>query len=103
MYYTLIYLIFFIFFKGNFQFMKLEKYLSGLKGMKSRPDIVILVGQNHEMNAVKECLKLQIPIITILDTNCDPDMTDFAVPANDDSVGSVSLILNAFSKAINIV
>jgi small subunit ribosomal protein S2 len=71
--------------------------------MKSRPDIVILVGQNNEMNAVKECLKLKIPIITILDTNCDPDITDFAVPANDDSSVSVLLILKEFSKAINII
>jgi small subunit ribosomal protein S2 len=71
--------------------------------MKSLPDIVILIGQDHEMNAVKECLKLKIPIITILDTNCDPDMTNLAVPANDDSVASVALILNEFSKAINVI
>ena len=69
--------------------------------MKSVPDIVILVGQNRELNAVKECIKLNISLITILDTNCDPTLTDFLVPANDDSVASVSLILNEFSKSIS--
>lgn len=68
--------------------------------MKSVPDVVILVGQSRELNAVKECLKLNITLITILDTNCDPTLTDFLVPANDDSVSSVSLILNEFSRAI---
>ena len=85
------------------QFYKLEKYLSGIKDMKAIPDIVILVGQNNDINAVKECLKLGITIITILDTNCDPDLTDFAIPANDDSVASIALILNELSKAINLI
>jgi small subunit ribosomal protein S2 len=70
--------------------------------MKSIPDIVILVGQLRELNAVKECLKLNITLVTILDTNCDPMLTDFLVPANDDSVSSVSLILNEFSRSIKL-
>lgn len=65
------------------------------------PDIVILVGQNREINAVKECLKLGVTIITILDTNCDPTLTDLLIPANDDSISSVSLILNVLSDSIN--
>jgi small subunit ribosomal protein S2 len=64
------------------------------------PDIVILVGQNREINAVKECLKLGVIIITILDTNCDPTLTDLLIPANDDSISSVSLILNVLSDSI---
>lgn len=68
--------------------------------MPGVPDVVILVGQQRELNAVKECIKLGIPLITILDTNCDPTLTDLLVPANDDSVASVSLILNEFTKAI---
>lgn len=68
--------------------------------MKNVPDVVILVGQNRELNAVKECLKLGITLITVLDTNCDPTLTDYLVPANDDSISSVSLILNEFSRAI---
>ncbi len=75
--------------------------MSGVKDMSSLPDIVILVGQLRELNAVKECVKLGIPLITILDTNCDPTLTDLLVPANDDSVASVSLILNEFSKALS--
>jgi small subunit ribosomal protein S2 len=68
--------------------------------MPSVPDIVILVGQKRELNAIKECIKLGITLVTILDTNCDPTLTDFLVPANDDSVASVSLILNEFCQAI---
>ena len=69
--------------------------------MKSLPDVVIVVGQIREINAVKECLKLSIPLVSILDTNCDPTLTEYLVPANDDSVSSVTLILNEFTKAIN--
>lgn len=68
--------------------------------MQSLPDVVILVGQVRELNAVKECLKLGITLVTILDTNCDPMLTDLLIPANDDSVSSVSLILNELSKSI---
>lgn len=69
--------------------------------MSKVPDIVILVGQPREMNAVKECIKLGITLITILDTNCDPTLTDLLVPANDDSIASVSLILESFSESIS--
>lgn len=68
--------------------------------MSKLPDIVILVGQNKDLNAVKECLKLNIPIVSILDTNCDPTLTNFIIPANDDSVSSVGLLLNELSKSI---
>lgn len=57
--------------------LKLEKNLSGIRNMKKVPDAVIIIGQNKEMNAVKECIKLGIPTITILDTNCDPTLTEF--------------------------
>lgn len=70
--------------------------------MNNLPDIVIIVGQMREIIAVKECIKLGIPLITILDTNCDPSLTDFFVPANDDSISSISLILNYFCNAINL-
>jgi len=79
---------------------RLEKYLIGIKNMSEIPDIVIVVGQHKEINAIKECLKLGVCIITILDTNCDPTITDFLVPANDDSIPSVSLIINSFSDAL---
>lgn len=70
--------------------------------MNTLPDIVIIVGQMKEIIAVKECMKLGIPLIIILDTNCDPSLTDFFVPANDDSISSVSFILSYFCNAINL-
>lgn len=68
--------------------------------MSVLPDVVVIIGQISELNAVKECLKLGITMVTVVDTNCDPTITDFMVPANDDSVSSISLILNAFSNAL---
>lgn len=79
---------------------RLEKYFGGLKNMKKRPDIVIIVGQLRELNAAKECQKLGIRTITILDTNCDPTLTDFVIPGNDDSVGSVALLLNELTESL---
>lgn len=81
---------------------KLERYFLGLLNMNNLPDVVILIGQHRELNAVKECIKLKIPLITILDTNCDPTLTDFLVPANDDSISSVSLILEEFCNSIRV-
>ena len=69
--------------------------------MESLPDIVILIGQKRELVAVKECLKLKITLISLLDTNCNPALTNFIIPANDDSISSVSLILNELCLSIN--
>ena len=80
--------------------MKLEKFFGGLKNMRTTPDIVVLVGQPKELNAVKECNKLGIRTITLLDTNCDPSLADLVIPANDDSIRSVELILNELKEAI---
>jgi small subunit ribosomal protein S2 len=65
------------------------------------PNIVILIGQDKEINAVKECIKVGVTTVTILDTNCDPTLTKFFIPANDDSISSVSLILRVLSDSIN--
>ncbi len=81
---------------------RLEKNLSGLKTMTSIPDVVIIIGQLEEMNAVKECKKLNLRSITILDTDCNPTLTDLFIPANDDSVSSLKIILNEFVEAITI-
>jgi small subunit ribosomal protein S2 len=78
----------------------MEKYFGGIKSMTKVPDIVILIGQMKDLTAVKECLKLGVPLITILDTNCDPTLTNFLIPANDDSIASVSLIINEITKSI---
>lgn len=79
---------------------KLQKYLGGLRTMKTRPDIVIIVGQREELNAVYECQKLGLRNITILDTDCDPTLADLFVPGNDDSLASLQLLLNEFVIAI---
>jgi small subunit ribosomal protein S2 len=80
---------------------RLQKYLGGLKNMISIPDIVIIIGQVEEINAVRECRKLGIKNITILDTDCNPTLADLFIPANDDSVASLQIILNEFLEAIN--
>ena len=80
---------------------RLQKYLGGLKNMISIPDIVIIIGQVEEINAVRECRKLGIKSITILDTDCNPSLADLFIPANDDSVASLQIILNEFLEAIN--
>nr|YP_009519096.1 ribosomal protein S2 [Callipsygma wilsonis]AYC65008.1 ribosomal protein S2 [Callipsygma wilsonis] len=77
-----------------------SKNLEGVQTMYELPDIIIIVGQQKEINLVKECKKLEIPCVTILDTNCNPSLTNFFIPANDDSLRSVSFILNQLSKAI---
>jgi small subunit ribosomal protein S2 len=79
---------------------KLEKFFGGVKTMTKLPDIVILVGQPREINAIKECNKLGVRTITILDTNCDPALADLFIPANDDSIRSVELILGELTEAI---
>ena len=79
---------------------RLEKYLGGVKDMVRVPDVVIVVGQPEEMNAVMECRKLGIRTVTVLDTNCDPTVADLFVPANDDSATSLRVILQAFLDAI---
>lgn len=79
---------------------KLRQQLEGIKEMENLPDIVILVDQKREMTAVKECRKLGIPIVSILDTNCDPDLIDIPIPGNDDAVRSIKLILNSLTDSI---
>lgn len=79
---------------------RLEKYLGGLKGMTQLPDVVIIVGQSEEINAVLEAQKLGITTISVLDTDCNPTLSDFFVVANDDSIKSLEFILNIFLQAI---
>lgn len=79
---------------------KLNKYLGGMKHMEVLPDIVIIIGQHEEINALKECNKLGIRSISILDTDCDPSLSDLIVPANDDSMPSIKLLLQEFEFSI---
>jgi small subunit ribosomal protein S2 len=79
---------------------KLQKYLGGIKAMRKVPDIVVIVDQRREYNAVQECQKLNIPIVSLLDTNCDPDVVDIPIPANDDAIRSIKLIVGRLADAI---
>ena len=81
---------------------KLRKHLNGIKDMPRVPDVAIIVDQKREMTAVRECRKLGIPIISILDTNCDPDLVDIPIPGNDDAVRSIKLILQSLADNINL-
>ncbi len=80
---------------------KLQKYLGGIKTMRKVPDIVVIVDQRREHNAISECQKLNIPVLSILDTNCDPDVVDIPIPANDDAIRSIKLILGKLADAIH--
>ena len=68
--------------------------------MKKLPDVAIIVNQKNELTAIKECRKLSIPIISIVDTDCDPDLIDIIIPGNDDSRHSVQIILRSLSNSI---
>ena len=68
--------------------------------MPNLPDIAIIIDQKREMTAIKECRKLGIPIVSILDTNCDPDLVDIPIPGNDDAVRSIKLILKSLTDNI---
>jgi small subunit ribosomal protein S2 len=79
---------------------KLQQNLGGLTNMLQIPDIAIVVDPKREATAIAECKKLGITIISILDTNCDPNSVDIPIPANDDAVRSIRLIISALSDAI---
>ena len=80
----------------------LRKNLDGIKNMKSLPSAIIVVDQKREKGAVIEARKLGIPVVSLLDTNCDPDLIDVLIPANDDAVSSIQLILSRLSDAIRL-
>lgn len=79
---------------------KLQKILSGIQHLSRLPGAIFIVDINREHIAVQEAQKLGIPIIAIVDTNCDPDVVDFPIPANDDAVKSIELITSVISQAI---
>jgi small subunit ribosomal protein S2 len=79
---------------------KLRKNLNGIKNMKRLPDLVVIIDQKRESTAVQECIKLNIPVISILDTNCNPDLTDIPIPGNDDAIRSIKLILSKLADSI---
>lgn len=79
---------------------KLEKNLTGIADMAEQPGAVVVVDVVREANAVKEAVRLHIPVVAIVDTNADPEPIDYVIPGNDDSVRGVELILNGLTKVV---
>ena len=79
---------------------KLEKLLGGLKGLKNRPDVLFVVDPRKEHIAIKEARKLGIPIVGMVDTNCDPDEVDYIIPSNDDAIRAIKLIVGSMASAV---
>lgn len=79
---------------------RLTKFLGGIKEMKQLPDAIYIVDPRKERIAIAEARKLEIPIIAIVDTNCDPDEVDFVIPGNDDAIRAVKLITSKMADAV---
>ena len=86
--------------KLNLEIEKLEKFMGGITGMKKTPAALFVVDPRKERIAVAEAHKLGIPIVAIVDTNCDPDEIDYVIPGNDDAIRAVRLISGAMADAI---
>ena len=86
--------------KLNHEIEKLEKFLGGIKGMEKLPGALFIVDPRKEKIAVSEARKLGIPIVAIVDTNCDPDDVDYVIPGNDDAIRAVKLIASTMANAI---
>jgi small subunit ribosomal protein S2 len=79
---------------------KLEKNIGGIKDMRKVPGAIVVIDPNNERIAVKEANNLNIPVIALTDTNCDPDGVDFVVPGNDDAIKSITLFTDYFANAV---
>jgi ribosomal protein S2 len=82
------------------EYEKLNKNLCGIREMTKLPEAVIIVDSTKEYNAIREARKLGIPVFGLIDTNCDPDDVDYVLPANDDAVRSIKVVLGALTNAI---
>lgn len=82
------------------ELQKLEKNLGGIKDMKKLPGCIFIIDSKKEEIAVKEAHKLNIPVISTVDTNCDPDVVDFPIPANDDAIRAVKLLTGKIADAV---
>ena len=86
--------------KHQAEIEKLEKYLGGVKEMKKLPAALFIVDPRKERNAIAEARKLNIPIVAIVDTNCDPDEIDYVIPGNDDAIRAIRLIASTMANAV---
>ena len=80
--------------------VKLENFLGGIKEMKKLPDAIVVVDPKEDMNAVTEAKKLGIPVFGLCDTNCNPALVDYPIPANDDAIKSIKLMVSLLADAI---
>lgn len=79
---------------------KLDLRLGGIRNMKRLPELVVVVDTKREHTAVKEANSLGIPVLALVDTNCDPDVVDYVLPANDDAMRSIKLLVSALANAV---
>lgn len=86
--------------KLNLEKERLEKFLGGIKEMKDLPSAIFVVDPRKERNAIAEAHRLGIPVIAIVDTNCDPEEADYPIPGNDDAIRAVKLIVSTIGNAI---
>ena len=86
--------------KHQGEIAKLEKYLGGVKDMKKLPGALFVIDPRKEHNAIAEARKLHIPIVAIVDTNCDPDEVDYVIPGNDDAIRAIRLISQTMANAV---
>ncbi len=86
--------------KLNGEIEKLEKYLGGVVEMKRLPGALFIVDPRKERNAIAEARKLGIPVVAIVDTNCDPDEVDYVIPGNDDAIRAIKLISQTMANAV---
>ena len=82
------------------EYAKLDKLLCGIRSMDKLPQAMFIVDPSKEEIAIREARKLNIPVFGIVDTNCDPDMVDYVIPANDDAIRAVKLIIGVMNNAI---
>jgi small subunit ribosomal protein S2 len=88
--------------KLNKELERLRKYFTGVKTMNKEPDIIVIIDQKVEIIAIKEALSLNKPIISIIDSNCDPDLITLPIPGNDDAIRSIKYIIEKLATSILI-
>lgn len=79
---------------------RLEKFLSGIRNMKGLPDVMFVIDPRKEKIAIREAKILGIPVVGVVDTNCDPDEVDYAIPGNDDAIRAVKLLTETIANAV---
>ncbi len=80
--------------------VKMEKNLGGIRDMESLPDALYVIDTNHEHNAVHEANRLGIPVVAVVDTNCDPDVVDYPIPGNDDAIRAIKLFTSRIADSV---